>query len=244
MPPLDRLERLTDLVLVLSHASRPLTLDEIAQEVPGYPQGAGARRQAFERDKRLLRDEGIPVVTEAVAGPEQYGYRVDPDDLYLPSLGLDPDESAALQLAVAAVELGDPSGRDALSKLGASGVGDARPLAALAPLAAPRPALRRRRASGGGDLPLPCRDPARGRRQHRLPPRALVPGRLGPRPRHRRARSASTASRASPRPATPGPENCPRVSIPPPRPPTSRGPAPRETPRRSSSRWIQWRPHA
>ena len=129
----DRLERLTDLVLVLLHARRPLTLEEIAQEVPGYPDGHDARRQAFERDKRLLREEGIPVVTEPVAGHEQFGYRVDPDAFYLPDLGLTPDEQAALHLAVAGVHLGDPSGRDALLKLGATGVAEARPVAALVP---------------------------------------------------------------------------------------------------------------
>ena len=136
MATLDRLERLTDLVLVLLNARRPLTLDEIAHEVPGYPEGHDARRQAFERDKRLLREDGIPVSTEAVAGHEQYGYRIEPDAFYLPDLRLQPDEQAALHLAVAGVHLGDPSGRDALLKLGASGVGEARPMALLVPPAA------------------------------------------------------------------------------------------------------------
>jgi proteasome accessory factor BC len=133
MSPLDRLERLTDLVLVLLNTTRPLTLSELARDVPGYPTGHDARRQAFERDKRLLRDEGIPLLTEAVEGPEQYGYRIDPDTFYLPDLHLTPDEQAALQLAVAGVHLGDPSGRDALAKLGATGLSEARPLASLDP---------------------------------------------------------------------------------------------------------------
>ncbi len=133
MSPPDRLERLTDLVLVLLSAKRPMTLSELARDVPGYPEGHDARRQAFERDKRLLREEGIPLVTEAVEGPEQYGYRIDPDTFYLPDLHLTPDEQAALQLAVAGVHLGDPSGRDALAKLGATGLGEVRPLASLDP---------------------------------------------------------------------------------------------------------------
>jgi len=133
MSPLDRLERLTDLVLVLLNANRPMTLSELARDVPGYPDGRDARRQAFERDKRLLREEGIPLLTEPVDGPEQFGYRIDPDTFYLPDLHLTPDEQAALQLAVAGVHLGDPSGRDALAKLGATGVGDSRPLASFAP---------------------------------------------------------------------------------------------------------------
>ena len=66
---LDRLERVTDLVLVLLETRQPLTLDAIAHQVPGYPSEHAARRQAFERDKRLLRDEGIPVLTAAAARP-------------------------------------------------------------------------------------------------------------------------------------------------------------------------------
>lgn len=130
---LDRLERVTDLVLVLLETQQPLTLDAIAHQVPGYPTEHAARRQAFERDKRLLRDEGIPVLTERVAGNDQYGYRIDRDAFYLPDLALEPDEQVALHLAVAGVHLGDPSGRDALLKLGAAGLGDVRPIASMVP---------------------------------------------------------------------------------------------------------------
>ena len=120
MAPLDRLERVTDLLLVLLDTHRPLSLREIANRVPGYPDSHGARRQAFERDKRLLRDEGVPVLVEPIDGQEQLGYRVDPDAYYLPDLGLDAEEQAALDLAVAGVHLGEPTGREALSKLGAA----------------------------------------------------------------------------------------------------------------------------
>jgi len=121
MAPLDRLERVTDLLLVLLDTHHPLSLREIANRVPGYPDSHGARRQAFERDKRLLRDEGVPVLVEPIDGEEQLGYRVDPDAYYLPDLGLEPDEQAALNLAVAGVHLGEPIGREALSKLGVGG---------------------------------------------------------------------------------------------------------------------------
>ncbi len=121
MPRLDRLERVTDLLLVLLDTTRPLSLREIAERVPGYPEAHGARRQAFERDKRLLRDEGVPVLVVPIGGEEQLGYRVDPDAYYLPDLGLEAEEQAALNLAVAGVHLGEPIGRDALLKLGAAG---------------------------------------------------------------------------------------------------------------------------
>jgi proteasome accessory factor BC len=133
---LDRLERVTDLVLVLLDTRQPLTLDAIAHQVPGYPAELAARRQAFERDKRLLRDEGIPVLTQRLSGHEQYGYLIDRESFYLPELDLDPDEQVALHLAVAGVHLGDPSGRDALLKLGAAGLGDVRPIASMVPPAA------------------------------------------------------------------------------------------------------------
>jgi proteasome accessory factor C len=128
---LDRLERVTDLVLVLLNADQPLPLDSIALQVPGYPPEHAARRQAFERDKRLLRDEGIPVRTVRLPGEEQYGYLIDREAFYLPDLALEPDEQVALHLAVAGVHLDDPSGRDALLKLGATGLGEVRPIATL-----------------------------------------------------------------------------------------------------------------
>ena len=121
MERLDRLERVTDLLLVLLDTPRPLSLREIATRVPGYPDAHGAQRQAFERDKRLLRDEGVPVLVETVGGEDQLGYRIDPDTYYLPDLGLEAEEQAALNLAVAGVHLGEPIGRQALLKLGAGG---------------------------------------------------------------------------------------------------------------------------
>ncbi len=132
----DRLERLTDLVLVLLSGERPKSLRQIATEVPGYPPDGEARRQAFERDKRTLRDEGIPLVAEPVEGPDQVGYRIRAEDYYLPDLDLTPDEQAALNIAVAGVHLGDPSGRDALWRLGLGIPPDRRPMADLAALPA------------------------------------------------------------------------------------------------------------
>ena len=133
----DRLERLTDLVLVLLRDQRPKSLREIASEVPGYPEQEGeARRQAFERDKRTLRDGGIEVAAVPIDGPEQVGYVIRPEDYYLPDLDLTPDEQAALNLAVAGVHLGDPSGRDALWRLGLPASAGTRPVAELPALPA------------------------------------------------------------------------------------------------------------
>jgi len=132
----DRLERLTDLVLVLLRDDRPKPLREIAAEVPGYPAEGEARRQAFERDKRTLRDGGVEVSALPIEGREQVGYLIRPDDFYLPDLDLAPDEQAALNLAVAGVHLGDPSGRDALWRLGLPASAGVQPFADLAALPA------------------------------------------------------------------------------------------------------------
>lgn len=114
----DRLERLTNLVLVLLETSHPLTLREISGTVAGYPSGAEAARQAFERDKRALREQGIPLRMEAVESEQQVGYRIDPDDYYLPELALDAGEEQALGFAIAAVQIGGGAGAEAIAKLG------------------------------------------------------------------------------------------------------------------------------
>ncbi|MBA3652765.1 MAG: WYL domain-containing protein [Actinobacteria bacterium] len=125
----DRLERLTNLIALLLNAARPITLDEIVMSIEGYPKEPETRRQAFERDKRLLRDEGVPVETVHVDDGKA-AYRISSDEYYLPPLDLSEDELVALNLAVAAVHLEGGRGSEALWSLG-----DA-PAEALPPLAA------------------------------------------------------------------------------------------------------------
>lgn len=138
----DRLERLTNLVATLLDTRRPLTLDEIVELVPGYPSDKLSYRRQFERDKDTLRGIGIPVVLESVdgLGPEQ-GYRIPPDEYYLPPLDLTPDEQAALHVAVTAVRLeGSPAPTEALWKLGGR-VGEAANALAALPTVPALPAL-------------------------------------------------------------------------------------------------------
>ena len=50
-----KLERITDLILALLDAPRPIPLSQLSEEIPGYPEGHEARRQAFERVGKALR---------------------------------------------------------------------------------------------------------------------------------------------------------------------------------------------
>ena len=107
----DRFERLLRLATLLLHANRPLRQDEIVAEVGGYPEGAEARRKAFERDKRELRDE-----LELELREQEGGYWVDKSSAFL-DLDLTEDERAALNVAMSAVSV-DVGAGDALRKLG------------------------------------------------------------------------------------------------------------------------------
>ena len=136
MPPrLNRLERLANLVLALLETPRPLSLREIGATVAGYPPEPGALRQAFERDKRTLRDGGIPIVVERLDNDDQVGYTILPEDYYLPDLGLDDDERQALAFALAAVRLDGMADGDLAEKLGLQTM-DLAPVAVLPSLPA------------------------------------------------------------------------------------------------------------
>ncbi len=132
----SRLERITNLVLVLLSAPRPLSLREIGTSVAGYPAEHGALRQAFERDKKTLRDGGIPISAEPIEGQDQYGYRIIPEQYYLPDLGLSASEEAELAFAIAAVRLEGGLGEEAAAKLGLTEPRGQRPIAALPALPA------------------------------------------------------------------------------------------------------------
>jgi proteasome accessory factor B len=128
----DRLERLLNLTATLLDTRRPLSLEEISDRLePSYPDEKSARRRAFERDKETLRELGIPIVVtpvDALSG--ESGYRIQPEDYYLPDPGLTPDERAALHVAVTAVRVGG-AGHEGLRKLGGFEGAGAAPLASL-----------------------------------------------------------------------------------------------------------------
>ena len=117
---MDKLERLLNLIAALLETARPLTAEEIRERVPGYPDSKVSFRRSFERDKDDLREMGVPLVYEPIAGidPPTEGYRIDRSRYYLRDPGFEPDELAALHLAVNAVQLDGVEGAEGLWKLG------------------------------------------------------------------------------------------------------------------------------
>jgi proteasome accessory factor B len=110
---------LINLIAALLDTERPMTAEDIREEIAGYDQATfEAFRRAFERDKQDLRAMGIPIELvhsgRDVFSEQPDAYTIPKDRYYLPELDLEPDELAALGLAANAV-LGP--GEDASSGL-------------------------------------------------------------------------------------------------------------------------------
>ena len=122
-----RAERLVNLVLCLLSTRQYLTADRIRTIVPGYPEDANpeAFYRMFERDKAELRDLGIPLETgrNNSFDPTE-GYRIARRDYELGDIDLEPDEAAAVALAVRLWDSPELTGAAevALLKLRAAGV--------------------------------------------------------------------------------------------------------------------------
>ncbi|WP_017625443.1 helix-turn-helix transcriptional regulator [Nocardiopsis chromatogenes] len=120
-------ERQLNLVICLLSTRRYLTAREIRATVAGYEEADsdGAFKRMFERDKKELRQSGIPVETgggDLWSGEE--GYRISRAAYTLPEIELLPDEAAVLGLAARAwrhAALGDAAA-GAMMKLRAAGV--------------------------------------------------------------------------------------------------------------------------
>lgn len=109
-----------NLVAALLHTSVPLSAATIRERVAGYRGGEVAFHRQFSRDKEDLREMGVPIRVELVPDVNDpvEGYRIHPDDYYLPDPGLEPDELAALHLATRLVRVDLPSPDSGLFKLG------------------------------------------------------------------------------------------------------------------------------
>ena len=141
----EPLERLTNLLALLLETKMPLTLQQIAHELRGqYPNGEAALRGAFERDKSVLRDVGVPIEQQVLSGGQagQTAYRIDRRRYELTDLDLTDDERQALQLAVAAVRSDEAWAQEGLWKLGAGSERPSRAVAATVPTFEALPPLR------------------------------------------------------------------------------------------------------
>ncbi|MGN6692677.1 MAG: helix-turn-helix transcriptional regulator [Aquihabitans sp.] len=116
----EKIERLLSLMNALLGAPRAISADELRSRVPGYPDEDASFKRAFERDKDELREMGVPLLVETVAGsdPPLLGYRIRTQDYELRDPGLEPEELEALNLAAAATGFAGGAGQRALFKLG------------------------------------------------------------------------------------------------------------------------------
>ncbi len=122
---IDRTERVLNLTAILLDAQRPLSRAEIRDKVEGYPDNDESFRRAFERDKELIREVGIPLEVQPIAfSDNEDGYRIPPEKYYLQGASFTPAELAALHVATLAVQFGTTD-EEALWKLGGLGVTDA-----------------------------------------------------------------------------------------------------------------------
>jgi proteasome accessory factor B len=108
-------ERLINLLGELLHTRVPLTAEQLRERVPGYHgyDNDESFRRTFERDKDDLRKLGVVVSVVQVEHGDagQQGYLIRDQDAFLPDPGLEPDELAALQLAVETIRVsGDALG--------------------------------------------------------------------------------------------------------------------------------------
>lgn len=114
-------ERMLNLVALLTDSQRPLTLEDISNQMVGqYPENSEARRTMFERDKKSLRKLGVPITMKTLAGNDagKAAYSIDRTEYQLIDFGLSQEELSALQQAAAIVQIGTPWGKQAVQWLG------------------------------------------------------------------------------------------------------------------------------
>lgn len=132
---MSKLERLLNLTALLLDTERPLRIEQIGRLMEGYPPDPASFRRTFERDKDDLREMGIPVEVISVDVHDQtaLGYRILPERYYLADPGLEPDEMAALKLAMGAVRLDGIATNETLRKLGDASAAGSQPELASVP---------------------------------------------------------------------------------------------------------------
>ncbi|MFC7752631.1 helix-turn-helix transcriptional regulator [Tsukamurella soli] len=146
MEEIPKIERLTNLVICLLYANRPVEASYIHANVLGYKQAVTeeAFKRMFERDKKELRDQGIPIETVPVSWANQVeSYRIKRDEYRMGDITLDSEEAAAVAVASAMWQSPElaASAQAAVRKLRANGieVRDAAEAALSATVGTPKP---------------------------------------------------------------------------------------------------------
>lgn len=111
-----RLERLMNVVAYLTETRRPLTLREIVETVPGYPESISAARRAFERDKEELRAMNFDVALEETPNGES-GYRIHKENTYF-DVKLNSAQRSVVEYALSLYGPEKKIASNALTKLG------------------------------------------------------------------------------------------------------------------------------
>jgi predicted DNA-binding transcriptional regulator YafY len=122
---IDAAERMLNLLALLSMRTQAMTLKQIRAELVGqYSDDDQAARAQFERDKKALRELGIPLQTKVEGGDQagEMAYRIERKEYELSDANFTAEELEALQVAAATVRLGAQESETALWKLGAERV--------------------------------------------------------------------------------------------------------------------------
>ena len=120
-------QRLVNLVICLRSTNAFLSAGEIRRMVQGYDdcENEAAYLRMFERDKRELRDVGVPLEQGAALAPgSPVGYRIPAHGYELPEITLTPEQAGVLAVAAEVWREGERAARagGALAKLTAAGI--------------------------------------------------------------------------------------------------------------------------
>lgn len=123
-------QRLVNLVICLRSTNAYLSAEEIRRMVQGYDDAENdtAYLRMFERDKRELRDAGVPLEQGPSLAPgSPAGYRIPAHGYELPDITLTPQQAGVLAVAAEVWREGERAARagGALTKLTAAGIAPA-----------------------------------------------------------------------------------------------------------------------
>jgi len=100
----------------------PVSWAEIVRDTDLYVDDGPSSKKTFERDKKDLRNSGIPIHTESIGGSDEAAggtrYAIRDSDVFL-DLELSDEEGLAIEMAASMVQFDAAWEIDALAKLGA-----------------------------------------------------------------------------------------------------------------------------